>query len=200
MQAPEIFETAGMGLFGEGRPEGVHGTGFRFMPMSAMSKDSSPVLLCVAGAYPGVTVDQIVAPQPLPFAPNGNWNYHRLTGESSPTGFVVLPGSPLLDVHPNCVGVVCTSESLGLELPDGKIHEVVAIINRADNAVTDHSQFLNSEFYAFADPEGAVHIRWCQEIPAGWRILGRLLYTQLPFVEKPGSGGGFAELSDEFEF
>jgi len=193
-------EKAGLGLFAEGRPDGVHGTGFRFMPMSAMSPESAPVLLCIAGAYPGVTVDQFLSPQPLPFAPKGQWNYHRLTGDAAPTGFVVLPGSDLLDAHPNTIAVVCTSESLGLELPDGQVHEVIALIDRGDAAVTDLSQYQNSEFYAFADPEGQVHIRWFQDLPAGWRLLGRLLYTQLPYKKKPGSGGGFAELSDDFEF
>lgn len=193
-------ETAGLGLFGAGRPDGVHGTGFRFMPMSMLPDASSPSLICIAGAYPGLTAEQLETPQPLPFSPSGGWNYHRLTGDSVPTGFVVLPGSDLLDMHPNTIAIVCSSESLGLELPDNKIHEVIALVDRSDAAVSNPSEFVNSEFYAFADTEGKVHIRWFQDIPAGWRVLGRLLYTQLPFVKKPGSSSGFAETSDDFEF
>ena len=34
------------------------------------------------------------------------------------------------------------------------------------------------------------------QVPAGWRILGRLLYTQMPLVRKPGeSEDGFAEFA-----
>lgn len=102
----------------------MHGTGFRFMPLSAMTFTSSPVLMCIAGAYPGVTADQILSPQPLPFASPGKWNYHRLTGDAVPTGFVVLPGSELLDSHPDCVAVVSSSEALGLELPDGGVRKL----------------------------------------------------------------------------
>eukprot|EP00965_Chrysotila_dentata_P193182 6175600-Pleurochrysis_carterae.AAC.1 len=37
-------------------------------------------------------------------------------------------------------------------------------------------------------------------LPAGWRVLGRMLYAQLPHVKRPGNSGGFAELDDNFEF
>lgn len=60
--------------------------------------------------------------------------------------------------------------------------------------------FDDKEFYAFADAAGSVHIRWIDALPEGWSILGRVLYTQVPHVVKPGSGGGFAETNDEFEF
>ena len=190
-------EVGGIGTLQDGieRPDGAHGTGFRFMPMSSMNRDDSPVLLCLAGAYPGITADQLMAPSPLPFAPKGKWTYHRLTGDAAPTGFVVLPGSVLLETHPNTVGIVCTSTSLGLELADGQEHEVIALIDRSPVEELD-----NMCFYAFADPSGAVSIRWMQALPEGWRMLGRLIYTQLPFVPKPGGESGFAETSDDFDF
>jgi len=45
-----------------------------------------------------------------------------------------------------------------------------------------------------------VHIRWSDGVPEGWTVQGRLIFTQLPHVKKPGSGGGFAEMDDDFEF
>ena len=194
-------EIAGMGLFDEeGRPDGAHGTGYRFMPLSAMSKDSSPVLMTLAGAYPGLTSAQLLAPQPLPFAEPGKWNYHMLTGDAMPGGFVALPGTSVLDERPNTVGVVCTSTSLGLEFPDNGEHEVLALIDRSDSATVDASAFDNKAFYALADEAGNVAIRWIQELPAGWTVLGKLLYAQMPLVNRPGAGSGFAENDDEFEF
>jgi hypothetical protein len=139
----------------------------------------------------------------LPVAPNGKWNYHVLSGEASTSGFVCLPGSPQLDMNPNVVGVVCQGRSLGLEFADGNDHEVIALIDRGDAATFGLDAFDKDKFYAFADESGAVHIRWMDAVPPGWRILGRMLYTQMPFVKKPGAGsgeGGFAEMSDEFEF
>ena len=37
-------------------------------------------------------------------------------------------------------------------------------------------------------------------LPVGGRVLGRLLYTQLPYLKRAGKGGGFAEMDDGFEF
>ena len=77
---------------------------------------------------------------------------------------------------------------------------MVAIIDRDDPAVFDPSDFDPQTFYALADPTGIVHIRWVDALPADWRVLGSLVYTQMPFVKKPGAGGGFAEFDDDFEF
>ena len=89
------------------RVEGQHGTGSRFMPLTTVARDSSPAVVCVAGVYPGLTADQMRAPQPVPFAPPGRWNYHMLTGAAAPGGFVAIPGSVLLDESPDTVAVVC---------------------------------------------------------------------------------------------
>lgn len=187
-------------LGGGERPDGAHGTGFRFMPLVTVDKGPSPAIVCLAGAYPGLTADQLDAPQPLPFAPTGGWNYHMLTGNAAPGGFVAVPGSELLDHHPNTVGVVCQSKSLGLEFPDGGEHEVIAFIDRADEAVFDRSAFDEQSFYAIADQQGAVQLRWMEELPADSKVVGRLLYTQMPMVKRAGGGGGFAEMDDDFEF
>lgn len=182
------------------RPEGTHGTGFRFMPVETVTKNSGAALLCIAGAYPGLTAEQLALPQPLPFSPNGAWNYHMLTGNAAPGGFVALPGSHLLEAHPNTVAVVCQSRSLGLEFPDGQEHEVLALIDRGDIATFDADAFDSQRFYAVADPQGVISIRWYESLPAGHTCLGRLVYTQMPFVERPGKSKGWAEGEDEFEF
>jgi hypothetical protein len=57
--------------------------------------------------------------------------------------------------------------------------EVIALIDRGDVATLDRREFDNQAFYAFGDEEGRVQIRWIAEVPAGWRILGRLLYAQV---------------------
>lgn len=196
----EVYELGGITSGAEGRMEGQHGTGFRFMPISAVAKDSAPVVIAIAGFLPGCTAEQLLAPVPIPFAAPGTWNYFMLQGDA-PGGFTVLPGDPLLDLHPDTVALVVNSGELGIELQDRNEHEVLAIINRADPATTDPGNFFdNMAFYAFADPAGQVSIRWYETIPDGHRVLGRLLYTQIPFVKKAGGSGGFAETDDEFEF
>jgi len=184
----------------QSRPEGSHGTGYRFMPVSALGDTPSPVLLPIAGAHPGLTVEQLAAPQPLPMPEQGEWIYHRLVGDALPTGFVALPGSEQLTHCPDSVAVVCTCASLGLELADGKEHDILAIIDRSDPSVFDSSQHSPQDFYALADETGKVHIRWIEALPSSWRVVGRLLYAQMPYVKKPNAAGGFAEFSDDFEF
>ena len=39
----------GMGEGNDGRPEGSHGTGYRFMPMLTVDRDTSPAVVCIAG-------------------------------------------------------------------------------------------------------------------------------------------------------
>ena len=103
------------------RPEGSHGTGYRFMPLASIDKGVSPMLLPIAGFHPGINADQLMAPQSLPQAEPGRWIYHRLLGEALPTGFVTLQGSEQMIGRQNCVAVVCASSSLGLELADGNV-------------------------------------------------------------------------------
>jgi len=105
------------------RPEGGHGTGNRFMPLDTVAMGPGPMLMAIAGLYPGLTAAELRAPQPLPFAPAGGWNYHRLLADGVPTGFVALPGNELVAEHPDTVAVVCDGTSLGVEFADGASHE-----------------------------------------------------------------------------
>jgi len=198
-QATYDPEKAGITTLALG-PDGTHGTGYRFMPSDTMPKGSSPVILTIAGLYPGLSADDLLRPQPLPFAPKGQFNYHMLTGQASSSGFVALPGSELLDTHPNTVAVVCSSSSLGLSFADGQDREVLALIDRSDAATVEMDAFDNRAFYAFGDEHGQVHIRWMEALPDGWRVLGRMLYAQMPCVKTSEGSDGFAECSDEFEF
>jgi hypothetical protein len=91
--------------------------------------------MAIAGVYPGLTAEDLLAPDPLPFAEPGRWNYHRLTSEGVPGGFVALPGSELILARPNTVAVVASSTSLGVGLGDGYEHECLALIDRSDEAV-----------------------------------------------------------------
>lgn len=198
LRMSQSYETAGIGQ--SEKASGMHATGFRFMPISTMRRDEAALLFAIAGAYPGLTAEQLTAPQALPFPDPGKWNYHRLTSDAIPGGFITLPADESVLACPNTVAVVCSSSSLGLEAADGQEHEVVALINRSDKATTDPAEFDERTFYAMADESGAVQIRWIDALPAGWRILGRLIYTQMPFVVKPNETKGFAETSDDFEF
>lgn len=192
-------EKGGLSQLGGDRPEGSHSTGFRFLPMMTTDKGSAPALMCIAGMYPGLTAEDIARPVALPVAPPGKWTYHVLTGEAC-SSFVTVPGSTLLDRSPNSVVVVATSTSLHVDIPDGQEHEVLVVVDRSDPGINDPNYYDEKAFYVFADEAGTVHIRWHNAVPAGWSILGKVLYILMPNVKKPGQSKGFAETDDEFEF
>lgn len=58
--------------------------------------------------------------------------------------------------------------------------QVLVLIERADKA------FTPNKFFAFADPSGNVVIRWFDQVPAGYSILGRVLYATLPHLPQFG--------------
>ena len=170
------------------------------MPIATCANEPSPAIVCIAGAYPGITADQLRAPSPLPFAEPGGWNYHMLQPGAAPGGFVAIPGSVLLEASPDSIAVICSSPALGLEFPDGQEHEVIAIVDRSDPATVDRNQYNSNKVYALADPQGFVHLRWLDPLPADWQVVGKIVFCQLPFTQKPGRSRGFAEAEDGFEF
>merc|ERR1711924_124531 len=97
---------------------------------------SSPALMCIAGMYPGLSAEDVRRPVALPIPPPGRWTYHVLTGDTC-SSFVTVPGSDLLDHHPNSVVVVASSSSLQIELSDGQEHEVLVVVDRSDKAIND---------------------------------------------------------------
>mmetsp|Transcript_118049 Transcript_118049/g.220611 ORF Transcript_118049/g.220611 Transcript_118049/m.220611 type:complete len:308 (-) Transcript_118049:12-935(-) len=203
----QLFDPDQAGMFSTAslRAEpGKHGSDNRFLQVYTATKKSNAVILAVAGAYPGLRAEQLAAPTALPHAEPGKWNFHMLTGQAAPGGFVALVDDDcfLSQNHPNAVVVVCTQSSLGLKQSGGIDYEVLAVIDRSDLAVEVKEAYDSEEFYAFADPQGEVHIRWFSELPEGWRVLGRVLYVQDQerLDKNTVKQAGFAECRDDFEF
>lgn len=186
---------------------GLNGYKNRFIYQDYGSRQmDTAVLLAVAGAYPGLTAQQLLAPIAPPHPEPGKWNFHILTTEAAPGGYVALHDqeAQLSKEHPNVVVVVCTMSSLGFEPPEGIDHEILAVVDRDDIAVQVPQAFSPEFFYTFADTDGVVQIRTVDEIPAGWSIVGRVLFVR-DFMRKHTDPSkkpcdGFAECRDDFEF
>lgn len=58
--------------------------------------------------------------------------------------------------------------------------------------MTDASEFDPRQFYAVADESGRVQIRWMDVLPAGWAVLGRLIYTQANATQQRNSATQFS--------
>jgi hypothetical protein len=58
--------------------------------------------------------------------------------------------------------------------------------------------FQTNKFYAFAAPDGSVVMRWFEQVPAGWVLLGRVHYVTLPYTEKTGTfKSGWMEVDED---
>jgi hypothetical protein len=68
----------------------------------------------------------------------------------------------------------------------------MVLIDRGDR------YFQSNKFYAFGAPDGSVVIRWYDQVPQGYTILGRVQYVTLPYRERSGSfKSGWMEIDDE---
>lgn len=188
-----------LGGFDIERKRGMHDTNGRFMSSVAMERGQTTIVVPIAGMYPGVTSEEVNAVKPLPFAPRGRWNYHLLDREAAPGGFVSLPWrSP--DDYANMVAIVTNGAAIGMTFADFVDHEVVVLIDRDDASVVDASQINSKRFYAIAGPDGKVSISWIEGLPAGSKILGRVVTTFTPMVRPKEDSNGFAECDPDFNF
>ena len=176
--------------------EGSHGTGSRFMPLlQNMPDDMSSRMVPVAGVYPGITAEELKAPLSSPAAPIGMWQFDFSDPEGPQLGTVVLPPSSAVQMSEDPVVIVAQSADLALSLRNNVEAEVLVVIDRAART------FENDRFYAFAAPDGATTIRWFEEIPAGYSIIGKVVIVVVPYLENMKiKSSGFMEDQDDFCF
>lgn len=171
---------------------GLHGAESRFLSLSQLGrKEIWPRIVPVAGAYPGLTGKDLLAPEAQPSCGPGQFSFDFTDTEGPQLGTVALPGSELVMSCADPVVVVANNRVLGIEL-DEEV-EVLVLIDRA-------STLYNSRyFYAFEAPDGAVVIRYFSEIPEeeGWSILGKVMYVTLPHVESTAKASGFLEEEED---
>ena len=113
--------------------EGMHGTGSRFMPLSQnMPDDISPRMVPVAGMYPGVTGEELMAPPSSPSAPMGMWQFDFSDPDGPQLGTVVLPPSAAVQKAADPVVMVAQSTELKLSLRNDVEAEVLIVIDRGE--------------------------------------------------------------------
>jgi hypothetical protein len=182
---------------------GVHGQNSRFMPTVALrGHEHAPRIMPIAGMLPYVTLEQLLAPAAPVAATAGRWKYYKMQSDEAPYGFVCIDTPDILATATSPVVIVANSADLGIPMTDGKNDEILIFIERDDPAVTDPEAYEPGKFYAFADADGNIDVAWQLDYPTGGqRVVGRVLYGQLPFVAPvKRAATGFAEMSDEYEF
>ena len=171
---------------------GVHGQGFRFLPQIRTGRtEHYPRILPVAGVYPGVTVEELLAPVPLPAAPQGTWTYDfsELTGGGG--GKVAIPGSIVITEAVDPVVLVSTNTALCIQ---SKVEvESLIIVDRKDPAPFDPDCF-----YLFRTMNNELKVLWCNSPPEDMEIMGKIVSVALPYVKANSKAQtGFAEEDDD---
>lgn len=172
----------------------MHGTGSRFLSISQLKGDElMPRIIQIAGIYPGITAQELMAPSSTEAPGYGRWQYDFSDPEGPQMGTVAYPPSPLVHACLDPVVVIANNDALGIDLKGDHDIEAMVLIDRADR------YFEPTKFYAFAAPDGNVVIRWFDQVPEGWALLGKVHYVTLPYTEKSGTfKSGWMEVDDDF--
>ena len=184
IQKTEITET--------GNVIGLHGAESRFLSLSQLKRNEFwPRIIPVAGSYPGLSKADLLAPESQPSCEPGQFSFDFTDPEGPQLGTVALPGSELVYSCIDPVVVVAENLALGIQLQEEV--ETLVLIDRGQ------TYFNPRHFFAFAAPDGAVVIRYFNDLPQedGWQILGRVMYVTLPHVESTAKASGFLEEEDD---
>jgi len=160
-----------------------------------MDEDISPRIVQIAGVYPGITAPELNAPQSAPASPLGMWQFDFSDPDGPQMGTVALGPNNAIQLAEDPVVLVSQSAELNLSLSNNVEAEVLIAVDRADK------EFDSQKFYAFAAPDGKVEVRWYDEVPAGYTILGKVVYITIPFLDSmQRKASGFMEDDDGFNF
>lgn len=171
---------------------GLHGAESRFLSLSQLKrKEFWPRIIPVAGSYPGLTKADLLAPESQASTEPGQFSFDFTDPEGPQLGTVALPGCELVYDCIDPVVVVAENLALGIQLTEEV--ETLVLIDRGE------VHFNPRHFYAFEAPDGAVVIRYFNEMPQedGWQILGRVMYVTLPHIASTAKASGFLEEEED---
>lgn len=156
--------------------EGLHGDDFVYMPMIQGSPDEPfPRIIAIAGVYPGVTYEQIMAPEESPYAEAGQFQYVFSDPDASQLGTIALPGSDVVTRSLDPVIIIAKNSVLNVECTEDV--EILVMCDRGDK------DFKARKFFVFKNPDNSIDIRYYNKKPADVEIVGRVDLCAMPFVK-----------------
>lgn len=156
---------------------GGHGDGFKFIPIhQAKQLENFPRIVPIAGVYPDITPQDLLAPSPTLPVRKGSWTYDFSTPDGPQLGTVALPPSDQMTACVDPVAVISTNVALGIKNLAFDV-EVVLVIDRGNTA------FKAETFYALKSPTNEVVIRWSDQMLPGYEIIGKVVMCTVPWVE-----------------
>lgn len=176
----------------------LHGEQSCFLPLQQLDQDYyAPRIVQIAGAYPGITAEEIAAVTSEEAPVPGQWTYDFSDPDGPQLGTVAIEGSQVVHDCTDAVAIIAEHPSLGVPLPETLTEpvDVIVLIDRARN------YFSERKFLVIDNPAAGVEIGAFQtkaEIPEGSTILGQVVLVQMPWLPamKPTKSGFMEE--DEY--
>jgi hypothetical protein len=166
---------------------GYHGENFKFMSiLKGSSDDHFPRIVQIAGAFPGLTPEDIMAPSSTPAADPGSWTYSFPDPDDPNVGTIAVPGSEVMTDCIDPVAIIAKSSAMGVQSADGDV-EMVVIIDRGD------IDFIPGAFYAFQTYENEVAIMWADSFDDFNSILGKVVVCMMKADKNSKASSGFLE-------
>eukprot|EP00565_Helicotheca_tamesis_P008045 CAMPEP_0185728068 /NCGR_PEP_ID=MMETSP1171-20130828/3548_1 /TAXON_ID=374046 /ORGANISM="Helicotheca tamensis, Strain CCMP826" /LENGTH=233 /DNA_ID=CAMNT_0028396733 /DNA_START=116 /DNA_END=817 /DNA_ORIENTATION=+ len=177
----------------------LHGENSCFLPLAQLESDYyAPRIVQIAGAYPGITRQELEAVTSEPAAEIGQWTYDFSDPDGPQLGTVAIEGSNNVACAVDPVVIIAEHPSLGIELPKAVL-EPVDLLVLVDRGV---KTFAERKFMVLDDGTGQLTIGAYEtkgDLPEGSEIVGRILLTQIPFLPcMQPSKTGFAEVDNYF--
>ena len=176
----------------------LHGEQSCFLPLQQLDQDYyAPRIVQIAGAYPGLTVQEFNAVSSEEAPVPGQWTYDFSDPDGPQVGTVAIEGSQVMHGCDDPVAIIAEHTSLGVPLPATLTDpvDVIVVVDRARNT------FAERKFLVIDNPASGIEIGAFQtktDIPAGSAILGHVLLVQIPWLPamKPTKSGFMEE--DEY--
>jgi len=172
---------------------GSHGKNFKYMPIVKGKKtEYFPRIVPIAGVYPDITAEQLLAPYSDPPVAPGVIKYDFSDPSGPQLGTIAIPGSEIIGAAEDPVALITTNEALSISSASPDPVEMVVVVDRGDLT------FQRDRFYIFDRQHEGLIIGSCDQIPSNSQIVGRLIVCLMPFVKSTAAKAtGFLEEDEE---
>jgi Rubisco Assembly chaperone C-terminal domain len=170
---------------------GGHAQNFKFLPLLRGSRSFHfPRIIQIAGVYPDLTPDDLLAPKSMPAVGAGLWAYDFPDKDSPDQGTVAIPGSAAITDCIDPVVMITTNTALGVVLTEEV--EMLVVVDRGDRYFTPEC------FFVFRTPEDSLVLQWSDRLEPGYEVMGRVALCTVPYAPSMGTAStGFAETDGE---
>ena len=170
---------------------GGHAQNFKFLPLlRGSSSFHFPRIIQIAGVFPDLTPDDLLAPTSTPQVGAGLWAYDFPDADSPDRGTVAIPGSAAITDCIDPVVMITTNTVLGVALTEDV--EILVVVDRGDRYFTPEC------FYVFRTPQDTLVLQWADSLEPGYEVMGRVALCTVPYMPSMGTAStGFAESDGE---